>query len=385
MKIGGNLKKILFITGTRADFGKLRTLMEKTDSSCEFECHIFVTGMHTISRYGSTIHEIEKFGFKNLFPYINQIANDTSNMDIILANTIKGLGHYIRELNPDMIVVHGDRIEALAGAIVGSLNNILVSHIEGGELSGTIDDLIRHSISKLAHLHFVANDEARKRLIQMGEIEKSVFIIGSPDIDVMLSETLPSISEAKKRYDIDFDEYYLFCYHPVTTELSKLKSNIEEVVEALIASGKKFVVIYPNNDHGSEIILDMISPLSNNLKFKLFPSIRFEHYLTLLKNAKAIIGNSSAGIREAPVYGTPTVNIGTRQQNRFNYQSIINVPENKESILKLLSNIPESSPPSLHFGKGNSSLLFYEILSRKEIWNTPCQKQFQDICSNPLK
>lgn len=373
------MRKILFLTGTRADFGKLRPLMEKIEESDDFECHIFATGMHTISRYGYTIHEIEKFDFKNIFPYINQIAGNTSEMDMVLANTIQGLGLYVRELNPDLIVVHGDRVEALAGAIVGSLNNILVAHIEGGELSGTIDELIRHAVSKLAHLHFVANDEARRRLIQLGENDASIFVIGSPDIDIMLSDRLPDISAVRKRYDIPFDNYILFCYHPITTEIKKLSSHINKIVEALVESGRNYVVIFPNNDYGSEIILDALMPLKDKSHFRLFPSIRFEYYLSLLKNSDAIAGNSSAGIREAPVYGIPTINIGSRQKGRFNYQSIVNVKENKEELLHILKDLPRPSEPSLHFGTGNSSAQFYEILNRDELWKTPCQKLFQDV------
>ena len=122
---------------------------------------------------------------------------NTTEPDIILSNTVTGFSNFIKEIRPNLIVIHGDRIEALAGAIVGSFNNILVSHIEGGELSGTLDELIRHAITKLSHIHFVSNEDAKKRLIQMGESDKCVFVIGSPDIDVMYSDELPSISEVK--------------------------------------------------------------------------------------------------------------------------------------------------------------------------------------------
>jgi UDP-N-acetylglucosamine 2-epimerase (hydrolysing) len=372
-------RKILFLTGTRADFGKLKPLMEEVENSEDFECNIFVTGMHTCARYGSTYEEVKKSGFNNIFLYINQMASNSSAMDIVLASTIQGLAYYVRELLPDMIIVHGDRIEALAGAIVGALNNIYVAHVEGGEVSGTIDELIRHAISKLAHMHFVANGEAKQRLIQMGELPDSIFPIGSPDIDVMLSNTLPSLAAAKSRYGIEFEDYALFMYHPVTTELDHLRHNIEEISRALAESGWNFVVIYPNNDPGSEIILENINQLIGNKNFKLFPSLRFEYFLTLLKNSKAIIGNSSAGVREAPVYGIPTINIGNRQNNRFNYFSIINVCERYEEILTAMQNLPRSSIPSLHFGRGNSAQLFIELLKKREVWEIPHQKQFIDL------
>lgn len=139
-------KRIIFLSGTRADFGKIRSLLDVMDKASQFEVHVFVTGMHMLRKYGLTCMEVENRGYKNIYKFINQNYNDT--MDSILAKTIAGLSDYVKEIKPDMIVVHGDRVEALAGAIVGSLNNILVSHIEGGEVSGTIDDLIRHSASK---------------------------------------------------------------------------------------------------------------------------------------------------------------------------------------------------------------------------------------------
>jgi UDP-N-acetylglucosamine 2-epimerase (hydrolysing) len=292
---------------------------------------------------------------------------------------MEGLGRYVREYPPDLIVVHGDRIEALAGAIVGALNNILVAHIEGGEVSGTVDDLIRHAVSKLAHLHFVANTEAKSRLLQMGEERSTVFVIGSPDIDIMFSESLPSIEEAKQRYDIEFDEYAVFTYHPVTTEVRDLRQRIQAVVAALRASGWNYVVIYPNNDMGAEIILEHIEPLSDDPHFRVFPSIRFEHFLTLLRNAKAIVGNSSAGIREAPAYCVPAVNIGTRQMNRFQHSSIVTVGDDTQEILNALNDLPQIQVPSHHFGTGNSSELFLQCFRDPAFWQTPCQKQFQDV------
>ena len=179
-------KKLVFLTGTRADFGKIKPLIAALVKSKAFEVHIFVTGMHVSARYGYTVDEIIKSRLPNIYQFDNNAESD--KQDLILAHTIIGFTSYIKFVRPDMIVIHGDRVEALAGAIVGAVNNIAVSHIEGGELSGSIDDSIRHSISKMAHVHFVSNNFARRRLIQMGEDKKSVFVIGSPDLDVMSSK-----------------------------------------------------------------------------------------------------------------------------------------------------------------------------------------------------
>jgi UDP-N-acetylglucosamine 2-epimerase (hydrolysing) len=161
--------KVTFVTATRADFGKLKPLMQKLQDDERFEVRLFVTGMHMLSRYGSTWNEVQETGFGNLYKFINQ--NSSDSMDHVLAKTVSGLADYVMEIAPDMLVIHGDRVEALAGAAVGAFNNILTSHIEGGEVSGTVDELIRHAVTKLSHVHFVANDIAKQRLLQLGEQE----------------------------------------------------------------------------------------------------------------------------------------------------------------------------------------------------------------------
>jgi UDP-N-acetylglucosamine 2-epimerase (hydrolysing) len=377
-------KTILFVTGTRADFGKLKPLIREVARDGCFDYRIFVTGMHMLSRYGSTVIEVQNSGFKNIFTFINYDGALNTGMDLALANTIQGLGHYIREFPADLIVVHGDRTEALAGAIVGALHNVLVAHVEGGEVSGTVDELLRHAISKLSHLHFVANEDSRTRLVQMGEVPETVHVIGSPDIDVMLSDGLPTLTEVRARYGIPFERYLVFLYHPVTTEVSTLRERIQAVTAALEACREAVVLLYPNNDTGSAVILEALSRFNGREGFRLLPSMRFEFFLTLLRHAKAIVGNSSAGIREAPVYGVPTVNIGTRQMNRFCYPSIVTVPEDETRIVDALLRLPEGVPPSTHFGKGNSAGLFIDLLRTEALWRVTRQKQFRDLRVMPV-
>jgi UDP-N-acetylglucosamine 2-epimerase (hydrolysing) len=372
------MKRIVFLTGTRADYGKIKSLMKMVEESPKFELQIFITGMHMLSRYGSTFIEIEKDGFKNIYKYVNQ--KNGNGMDVTLSNTIEGFSHYCSEYKPDLIVVHGDRVEALAGAIVGALNNIKVAHIEGGEVSGTIDESIRHAITKFAHIHLVANEEARQRVIQLGEKENSVFVIGSPDIDIMFSSNLPDLQSAKEKYGIDFPEYAILMYHPVTTQVSELRKNSRNVVDAIIDSGKNYIVIYPNNDEGSHMILDEFKRLEENPRFKIFPSIRFEHFLTLLKYSEFMIGNSSAGVREASVYGVPSIDIGNRQSGRYKIEegsSIIHVEEDSAKILQAISFIQNMifSTQSL-FGDGDSSNKFMGVLHNELTWDHDYQKQF---------
>ncbi len=375
-------KKIVFLTGTRADFGKLKSLISAAQELDDYEVHIFATGMHLNNKYGKTIDEIYKCGFKNIYPFINHDRADL--MDRVLSATINGFSRYVAEINPDLIIVHGDRVEALAGAIVGSLNNILVAHIEGGEKSGTIDELIRHAVSKMSHIHLVANHDAKKRLLQLGERGQSIFVIGSPDLDIMASNTLADLSSVTAYYGITFDSYGILLFHPVTTEIDCWEESTREVVDAIIESKKNYIVIYPNNDLGSEIIINGYKRFQNNPGIKIFPSLRFEYFLVLLHNADFIIGNSSAGIREAPYYNIPTINIGTRQHERGNAQTIWHCNYKKTEILDLITQtkkviqLAANKSPISSFGCGNSTELFINLLNNGVFWGLRKQKSFQD-------
>lgn len=373
------VKKIVFVTGTRADFGKLKPLISVIEKSPDYEYSIFVTGMHLLQKYGYTAEEVRKAGFKNIFTFMNQTYGES--MEMVLANTIKGLSRYLHESTPDLLIVHGDRVEAMAGAIVGMLRNILVGHIEGGELSGTIDDLIRHSVTKMSHLHFVANENACNRLCQLGENKESIHVIGSPDIDIMLSDDLPSLGRVKKYYDIDFEKYAILLYHSVTTELDIQGNNAEQLVSAILQSKKNYVVIHPNNDSGSDKILDAYQRFSNEKRIKFLPSMRFEYFISLLKNSDFIIGNSSAGVREAPVFAVPSINVGSRQKNRYQFDTIVNIEPEQSSLFTAISTIDtlKGLKPSNHFGQGNSAENFLTALNSDNLWETPKQKVFCDI------
>jgi len=371
-------KRIVFLTGTRADFGKLKSLIEITNQSPDLEVHIFATGMHMQAKYGGTVNEIEKCGYPNIYKFINHSTED--RMDLVLARTIEGLSGFCQEIKPDLIIVHGDRVEAMAGAIVGALNNILVAHIEGGEISGTIDELIRHAVSKMSHLHFVAHEDAKRRLVQMGEYESSIHVIGSPDVDLMLSDKLPTLESVKQHYDINFTEFAIVMFHPVTTEVESMEQYANNFVDALEKSNLNYVVIYPNNDMGSSDIFRAYERLHNKPKFRLFPSIRFESFLTLLKHAKFIIGNSSSGIREAPYYGIPAVNVGTRQFRRAVHGDIINTTYDTKDISKGIDTALKSTPKAVDmYGKGNSDVQFRDILMSPDFWQVSKQKHFKDI------
>ena len=346
----------------------------------QFDVFLFVTGMHLMNEYGYTLIEIERCGYPNVHTFYNH--SDEATMDVTLANTINGFSNYVRQFKPDMIVIHGDRLEALAASIVGSMNNYLVAHIEGGERSGTIDELMRHATSKLSHIHFVSNTEARNRLVQMGENPKTIHTIGSPDLDVMFKSNLPDLKQVKSYYAIDFDSYAVAIFHPITTELNQLEIDVKTYVDALLASQKNYIVVYPNNDNGSKVILKELERVRAHDNFCVFPSLRFEYFLTLLKNADFIIGNSSAGVREAPYYGVPTINIGSRQNKRSMADSILNCPCNQKEILHAINSLHEPSPTQTHnkeFGQTGAAEHFLEVLKSDEIWATSPQKEFNDL------
>ena len=370
-------KKIVFVTGTRADWGKLKSLIVKTAAS-NFDVYVFITGMHNDQKYGNTYLEVQRV--KNVS--FNRFDNktDETTMDLTVSKTIYGFSKYVEKIKPDLIVVHGDRPEPLACSIVGSFKNILVAHVEGGEVSGTIDELIRHSISKLSHIHFVSNERAKERLVQMGENKKSIFIIGSPDVDLMFSKDLPMIKEAREKYEIDFEQYAICLFHPVTTEAKYIISQTKCLVDSIIESEKNYIIIYPNNDLGSNTIIDEYNKINSN-KIKILPSIRFEYFLTILKNSDFIIGNSSAGIREAPYYSIYSINLGSRQHKRDMNTMIINADFEKKEILQAINKATEKTNKKSirNFGRGNSSELFLKTLLDDNLWKTNNQKEFHDI------
>ena len=371
-------KKILFITCTRADYGKLKSTIINIQKNNNFISGVFVSGMHNMKRYGSTYEEIINDKIHGIYRYSNQTKN--MRMDEILMSTMRGFSPFLIRYNPDLVIVHGDRIEPLACALSSLLNNFLVAHIEGGEVSGTVDEMLRHSISKISHLHLVSNKTARKRLIQMGENKKYIFEVGSPDVDLILSDSLPKLDSARKRYNISFGKFSIVIIHPVTTNLKNLKRESEIFFSALVKTNLNYIVLFPNNDLGSEMILKEIHKLKSNNRFKIFPSIRFEYYLTLLKNSKFIIGNSSSGIIEAPYFGVTTINIGTRQNNRLKTKLIKNISFNEKKIVNIINKVKNRKIIKRNFfGKGNSAKKIEKFLLSNKIWNVSKQKSFIDL------
>ncbi len=370
-------RKLLFLTGTRADFGKLEPLATAARDA-GFAVTFFITGMHMLDRYGLTKLEVHRMPGVTKHEFLNQRPGDPQ--DIVLSKTVIGFSDYVTETRPDLVIVHGDRIEALAGALVAATNYIPCAHIEGGEVSGTIDEIYRHCNTKLASHHFVSSESAKRRAMAMGEPEGSVHVIGSPELDFHAGPSGVSLEDVKTRYDIDFDEFGLVTFHPVTSEQATMGAQAQALFDALESSGKKFIVIAPNNDPGSEDIFSVLADLPSE-RFRQFPSMRFNHFSELMKNASCMIGNSSAGVREAPFLGLPSLDVGTRQTNRAQADSVFGCAAgDAEAIATFLdTQWGQKYTPHTGFGEGRAAMRFVEALQEEGFWSQGLQKAFHDI------
>lgn len=369
-------KSLTFVTGTRADFGKLEPLAVAARDAGH-RVNFWVTGMHMLDRYGLTKNEVARVEGVQVHEYLNQRPGDPQ--DHVLAKTVTGFSDFIAEIRPDLIVIHGDRIEALACALVAATNYIRSAHIEGGEVSGTIDEIFRHCNSKLASHHFVSSEAAKKRVMAMGEPADEIYVIGSPELDFHSNPSGVTIDAVRARYDLPDGEFGIVVFHPVTSEADTMAQQAQDLFAALDASGKSFVVIAPNNDPGSDGIFAVLDALPKD-RFRILPSMRFAHFSELMKNAAVMIGNSSAGVREAPFLGTPSLDIGTRQTNRAEAPSLRAVKaSDREGITEFLAQ-EWGKRYERHdaFGQGDAATRFAEIVSDDAFWQGDLQKRFHD-------
>lgn len=369
-------RKILFVTGTRADFGKLEPLAIAARDAGHV-VSFFVTGMHMLARYGLTKLEVQRVQGVGVHEFLNQRPGDPQ--DMILAKTVIGFSDFCLEHRPDLVVIHGDRVEALAASLVCATNYIRSAHIEGGEVSGTIDEIFRHCNSKLASHHFVSSQEAGRRVAALGEPEAAIHVIGSPELDFHAGASGVSMAEVRARYAIAFAEFGVVTFHPVTSEQASIGAQAQALFGALEQSGREFVVIAPNNDPGSEDIFAVLDSLPKE-RFRILPSMRFAHFSELMKQAACIIGNSSAGVREAPFLGIPSLDIGTRQTNRAEAPSLTWArAEDGAAIAAFLAGQwGKRYPRHEAFGAGEAALRFVACLAEPSFWGGALQKTFSE-------
>ncbi len=375
-KMDSPSRHLLFLTGTRADFGKLEPLAIAARDAGH-RVTFFVTGMHLLDRYGLTVNEVRRLSGVGVHEFLNQRPGDPQ--DVILAKTVMGFSDYVTENRPDLIVIHGDRIEALAASLVAATNYIRSAHVEGGEVSGTIDEVFRHCNSKLCTSHFVSSEAAARRVAALGEPAEAIHVIGSPELDFHARPSGVTLDEVRARYAIPFADYGIAVFHPVTSEQDSIGAQAADLFAALEASGRNFVVIAPNNDPGSEAIFAVLDRLPKD-RFRVLPSMRFAHFSELMKNAACMVGNSSAGVREAPFLGVPSLDVGTRQTNRAEAPSVIACKASDRAVILDFLHHHWGRRAEQHdgFGKGSAAERFVEVLSRPVFWQQGLQKAFRD-------
>ena len=326
-------RKILYITGTRADYGLMKSVLKAIEEHPKLELEIVATGMHLMPEFGMTIKEIKKDGFKNHEIDATYEKDNKESMTNFVGKFIQLLTKKVKEIKPDIILLLGDRGEMLAGAIVGAYLTIPVAHIHGGDITSTVDEPIRHAITKLAHIHFPATEKSAERIIKMGEDQSKVFVVGAPGLDTILSEKLIAPEELSKRYYLDLSKpILLVVQHPVTTEIEGAHEQIRETLEAVLELKHQTVLVYPNADAGGRKMIEVIKEYEEYPFINSFKSIPHREYLSLMGIAGVMIGNSSSGIIEAPSFGLPVVNIGSRQEGRERAEKVIDVGYNKEEI-----------------------------------------------------
>lgn len=390
MSIRTQKRKVCFIITNRVHYARQKLLLGAIRRHPKLELQLVLGGSALLSRYSDTLSQVEKDGFKvDRKLYMVVEGGNNTAMAKTTGLAILEFTNIFQELNPDIVVIRGDRYEMLAATIAAAYLNKTVAHIEGGELSGTIDESVRHAITKLAHVHFVSNEEAKRRVIQMGENPASVFVTGSLDIEHaeffskngVKKRILSRLNARGAGAPIDFSDGYLVAiYHPVTTEAGQGRAT-KEILRTLSSLERPVVWFWPNIDAGT----DEVSKTIRNFREEEDPAgMRFirdlppEDFIVLLKRSSCLIGNSSAGIKECSYFGVPVVNIGSRQNGRLRAENVVDVGNNRkeirEAVLQQLEN--GSYPSSKIYYRPNTSKTIVDILGKVDLY---IQKQFVTI------
>ncbi|MGK0466566.1 UDP-N-acetylglucosamine 2-epimerase [Clostridium sp.] len=376
-------RKIAVITGTRADYGIFYHVLKEIEKNDALELKLIVCGMHLCPEFGMTINEIEKDGFPISDKFETILAADTgSAMAKSIGLSIISMAQSFERINPDVVLILGDRGEMMAAATAAIHMNIPVAHIHGGEVTGTVDESIRHAVTKLSHIHFPANEDSKQRILKLGESEKNVYVVGAPGLDFIKKTKYLSRSEMLEKFDLKDDKIFLLTQHPVTTERDMVEWQIRETLDAVVELGKQTIVSYPNSDNGGREIIKVIEQYRAKYPFlKVFKNLTQVEYLSFLEISDVMIGNSSSGIIEAPSFKLPVVNIGSRQGTRLRACNIIDVPEGKEAVKAGIEKAlyDEDFKKKLEsctnpYGDGNASSKIAKILSEIKIDRELIQK-----------
>lgn len=382
-------KTIAVITGTRAEFGLLKKLIKEIDLSKEFNVKLLVTGTHLSKKHGETINEIYDAGFKVFKKVFLDLSSDSPNK--ISEATSKGLfdfSNIFNDMKPDLVIILGDRYEILSAVISAFFHKIPIAHIHGGEVTeGAIDDSIRHSITKFSHIHFVANEQYKKRVIQLGEHPSRVFNVGGMSIDSINSISLMNKKEIEDELNISFlKKSFLITYHPETLDEQKSIIQLKNLLKTLrTLNDSTLIFTMPNADPGSQKIFNLIFKfVSDNSNAYAFESLGQRRYFSLVRLVDGVIGNSSSGIAEVPYFKKPTINIGNRQKGRLRADSIIDCDHREESISKAIKKIftkefqRKLSKTSSPYGSAGATNKILDILKTTDL-NSLVNKSFFDL------
>lgn len=331
------MKKLAYITGSRAEYGIVKRLLKKIYNSNEIELTIVATGMQVDEKYGNTYKVIEEDGFK-IDKLIDIKIDNSDNSKVLNSMSIcqSEFGKYFQEKKFDAVMILGDRYEIFSVAIAAAIHNIPLIHLHGGEKTlGNYDEFIRHAITKMSKLHLVSTEEYRKRVIQMGENPNYVFNIGALGAENSFEMILPERSDLQNRFGEIKKEYFMVVFHPETVTEISVENQIKELLNAIdnFKNDYDFIFIGSNSDTGSGIIFKMIDYYTKKNNFKFLTSVKPEEYLALVKHSKGLIGNSSSGLIEVPSLKVATINIGDRQKGRVRGDSVIDVEAKKDQII----------------------------------------------------
>jgi GDP/UDP-N,N'-diacetylbacillosamine 2-epimerase (hydrolysing) len=382
-------KKICVVTGSRAEYGILKNLIFEIKKSKKLKLQLLVTGMHLTAQHGLTYKEIIKDGLK-----ITKKLKISSNSDTSLAisnaisNGIKKFSKTFHSIKPDLVLILGDRFEVFSAAIAAMSERLPIGHIHGGETTeGAIDEAMRHSITKMAHLHFVAAQKYKERVLQLGESSKRIYLVGGMGVDTIKKTKFLKKELLEKKINFTFKKKNIFVnYYPVTLEKNTSKNQIKEIIKALrMFKNEGIIFSMPNADHNSKVIYREISNfVKKNKNVKAFKSLGSLKYLSCLKLVDVILGNSSSGLLEAPTLKIPTLNIGDRQKGRLKAKSVIDCPPKSKKIVYYLNKILSSYKKNKYqnfkspYGAPGASKKIVSILEKID-YKKLLKKTFNDI------
>lgn len=339
-------KKVCVVTGSSAEFGPLKILIRKIIASEKLSLLLLVTGMHLLEKFGKTIEQIEKeeFPITKIIPMYDENDNSSTYLGKAVGKAIGEFTEVLSELKPNILVVIGDRFESLAAAIAASTLSIPIAHIQGGDSveTGQVDEQIRHALTKFSHIHFTATKQSAERVRLLGEESWRIHLVGAIAMDMIYQENFLTIDDLRKNLGLDISEKIIVCVqHPYVYEAHKAGKQMHLTLQVLKDLKLQTVIFYPNNDPGVNLIIQEIEINRKVLNFRIFKRVDRKIYLSLLKHADLLIGNSSCGLIESPAFKLPTVNIGDRNKGRQSAENVINVQHDyaliKEAILKAIS------------------------------------------------